>query len=116
MVCGQSHERKGAAFFKRPRTHEPLSSKPPGSPAIRARQRDCTVAWKMFSAGSRDTFLTALSIVEATRVRACGWVLSQALIALAYYTVETNPVLVREAQRWMAEVLADESTSPGAKY
>jgi len=77
---------------------------------------DVMVAWKVLSAGSRDTFLTALSIDEATRVRARGWVLSQALIALAYYTVETNPVLVREAQRWMAEVLADESTSPrGAK-
>jgi aminoglycoside phosphotransferase (APT) family kinase protein len=77
---------------------------------------DVMVAWKMLSAGSRDTFLTALSIDEPTRVRARGWVLSQALIALAYYTVETNPVLVREAQRWMAEVLANESTSPrGAK-
>jgi aminoglycoside phosphotransferase (APT) family kinase protein len=73
---------------------------------------DAMVAWKLLSAGSRDSFLTTLSIDEATRVRARGWVLSQALIALAYYTVETNPVLVREAQRWMAEVLADESTSP----
>ena len=77
---------------------------------------DVMVAWKMLSAGSRDTFLTALSIDQATRLRARGWALSQALIALAYYTMETNPVLVREAQRWMAEVLADESTSPrGAK-
>lgn len=72
---------------------------------------DVMVAWKMLSGGSRDTFLTALSIDEATWVRALGWVLSQALIALAYYTVETNPVLVREAQRWMAEVFADDSTS-----
>jgi aminoglycoside phosphotransferase (APT) family kinase protein len=68
---------------------------------------DVMVAWKILSARSRDLFLTALSIDEATRARARGWVLSQALIALAYYTVETNPQLVREAQRWMAEVLAD---------
>ncbi len=27
-----------------------------------------------------------------------------------YYTLETNPVLVREARRWMAEVLADRRT------
>jgi aminoglycoside phosphotransferase (APT) family kinase protein len=67
---------------------------------------DIMVAWKIFSATSRDTFLTALSIDEATRARARGWVLSQALIALAYYTMESNPVLVREAQRWIAEVLS----------
>jgi aminoglycoside phosphotransferase (APT) family kinase protein len=71
---------------------------------------DVMVAWKVLSAGSRDIFLTALCVDEATRARARGWVLSQALIALAYYTLETNPVLVREAQRWMAEVLADQST------
>jgi hypothetical protein len=29
------------------------------------------------------------------------------VIALAYYTPETNPVLVREAQKWLEEVLAD---------
>ncbi|HET6879275.1 MAG TPA: aminoglycoside phosphotransferase family protein [Pirellulales bacterium] len=67
---------------------------------------DVMVAWKMFSARSRDTFLTALAVDEATRARARGWVLSQALIALAYYTMETNPVLVRESHRWIAEVLS----------
>jgi aminoglycoside phosphotransferase (APT) family kinase protein len=72
---------------------------------------DVMVAWKILAGGSREIFLSALSADEATRIRARGWVLSQALIALAYYTVETNPVLVREARRWMAEVLADESTS-----
>jgi len=29
------------------------------------------------------------------------------VIALAYYTLETNAVLLGEAQRWLAEVLAD---------
>jgi hypothetical protein len=33
--------------------------------------------------------------------------LSQALNALSYYTLETNAVLVREARRWLTEVLAD---------
>ena len=30
-----------------------------------------------------------------------------ALGALSYYTLETNAVLVDEAQRWLAEVLAE---------
>jgi hypothetical protein len=37
---------------------------------------------------------------------------SQAVVALPHYTDETNSVLVRDAQRWIAEVLADrDSTS-----
>ena len=35
---------------------------------------------------------------------------SQVLGALSYYTLETNPVLVREAERWLAEVLGDTGT------
>jgi aminoglycoside phosphotransferase (APT) family kinase protein len=74
---------------------------------------DVMVAWKVLSADTRDVFRTALGVDDSTWARARGWALSQALGALAYYTPETNPVLVREAQRWMAEVLADhESTSP----
>ena len=67
---------------------------------------DVMVAWKVLSGDSRDTFRTALSIDDATWARGRGWALSQALGALAYYTLETNPVLVRESRRWMAEVLA----------
>jgi aminoglycoside phosphotransferase (APT) family kinase protein len=73
---------------------------------------DVMVAWKVLSADTRDIFRAALSVDEATWARGRGWALSQGLIALAYYTLETNAVLVREAQRWMAEVLADhDSTS-----
>ena len=68
---------------------------------------DVMVAWKVLSADTRDIFRTALSLDESTWARARGWALSQALMALSYYTLETNPVLVREAHRWMAEVLAD---------
>jgi aminoglycoside phosphotransferase (APT) family kinase protein len=67
---------------------------------------DVMIAWKVLSADIRDIFRTALSVDEATWARSRGWALSQALIALSYYTLETNSVLVREAQRWMAEVLA----------
>ena len=55
---------------------------------------------------SRERFREALSVDDETWLRAEGWALSQAVIALDYYTLETNPVLVQEAQRWLAEVLA----------
>lgn len=67
---------------------------------------DVMAAWKLLPASERDVFRTALSVDEATWTRARGWVLSQALNALAYYTPETNAVLVREAKRWLGEVLA----------
>ncbi len=68
---------------------------------------DVMVAWKVLSADSRDIFRTALSIDDATWARGRGCVLSQALSALSYYTLETNPVLVRESRRWMVDVLAE---------
>jgi aminoglycoside phosphotransferase (APT) family kinase protein len=68
---------------------------------------DVMVAWKMLSADTRDIFRAALSIDDASWARGRGWALSQALNALSYYTLESNRVLVEEAQHWMAEVLAD---------
>ena len=68
---------------------------------------DAMAAWKLFSAEARNVFRTALAIDEANCVRSKGWALSQALIALAYYTEETNAVLVGESRRWLAAVLAD---------
>jgi aminoglycoside phosphotransferase (APT) family kinase protein len=66
---------------------------------------DVMVAWKVLSSDTRDHFRAALSIDEATWVRGRGWALSQALGALSYYTLEANAVLVREARRWLPEVL-----------
>ena len=68
---------------------------------------DVAVAWKLFAGPSRDIFRAALAVEDATWTRARGWVLSQAVMALSYYTLETNPVLVREARRWLGEALAD---------
>ena len=68
---------------------------------------DVMVAWKLFTAHTRDVFRAALAVDDATWARARGWALSQALIALGYYTLETNRVLVLEARRWLVEVLAD---------
>jgi aminoglycoside phosphotransferase (APT) family kinase protein len=64
------------------------------------------VAWKVFGGESRDAFRKALDVDDATWERSRGWALSQALGALSYYTDETNPGLRREAERWLAEVLA----------
>jgi hypothetical protein len=43
----------------------------------------------------------------ATWLRARGCVLLQAVMILSYYTLETNAVLVMEAERWLSELLAD---------
>lgn len=68
---------------------------------------DVMVAWKVLSAESRVVFRDALSVDDASWARGRGWALSQALGALSYHTPETNAVLVHEARRWLAEVLAD---------
>jgi aminoglycoside phosphotransferase (APT) family kinase protein len=68
---------------------------------------DVGIAWKILSAETRDLFRSALAVDDATWTRARGLVLSQALGAPTYYTVETNPVLVTEARRWLENVLAD---------
>jgi aminoglycoside phosphotransferase (APT) family kinase protein len=68
---------------------------------------DAMVAWKLLPAGARDVFRNALGVDAATWSRARGWALSQAVAALAYYTLETNALLVREAERWLAAVLGD---------
>jgi len=68
---------------------------------------DVMVAWKMLSAGARGEFRAALAVDEATWIRSRGWAISQAVIALAYYTEQTNAVLVQQARRWITEVLAD---------
>jgi aminoglycoside phosphotransferase (APT) family kinase protein len=72
---------------------------------------DVMVAWKILPADVRDAFRSALAVDDATWARACGLAVSQAVIALDYYTLETNAVLVRESQRWIAEVLAESAGS-----
>lgn len=71
-----------------------------GDPAV-----DVMVAWKLVDRGERDRFRHLLGADDATWLRAQGWVLSQALIALGYYTPESNPAIHAEATRWLAELL-----------
>lgn len=68
---------------------------------------DVAVAWKLLSADARELFRTSLAVDDETWARSRGWALSQALGALAYYTPETNPVLVREARTWLTAVLSE---------
>jgi len=72
-----------------------------GDPAVEVMS-----AWKLLGRDERDRFRALLAVDDATWLRAEGWALSQALIALDYYTLETYPLLVREAERWLFEVLA----------
>jgi aminoglycoside phosphotransferase (APT) family kinase protein len=65
------------------------------------------VAWKLHSSAARDAFREALPTDAATWERARGWVLSQAVAALAYYTPENNATLFREAQTWLELVLSE---------
>jgi aminoglycoside phosphotransferase (APT) family kinase protein len=69
---------------------------------------DVMVAWKLHSGAARDAVRAALPVDDATWERARGWVLSQAVAALAYYTPENNPSLYHEAERWLALVLSEE--------
>ena len=62
---------------------------------------DVMVAWKLHSADARDAFREALAVDDATWDRARGWVVSQAVAILAYYTPSTNPTLYREAEAWL---------------
>lgn len=68
---------------------------------------DVMVAWKLHSTAARDTFREALPIDDATWERARGWVLSQSVMALTYYTPENTSVFYREAQNWLELVLSD---------
>lgn len=68
---------------------------------------DLLVAWTLLCEESRETLRSELSVDEATWARGRGWALSFGLINVAYYTNDTNPVLVKISQRAIDEVLAD---------
>jgi aminoglycoside phosphotransferase (APT) family kinase protein len=68
---------------------------------------DVMVAWKLHSAAARDAFRDALAVDDATWERARGWVLSQAVAILAYYTLGNNPTLYHEAEHWLRLVLSE---------
>ena len=78
-----------------------------GSTGVGDPACDVMVAWKLHSSAARDAFRGALPTDDATWERARGWVTSQAVAALAYYTRKNNPTLYREAESWLELVLAE---------
>jgi aminoglycoside phosphotransferase (APT) family kinase protein len=78
-----------------------------GSLAVGDPAADVMVAWRLCDADARRRFRADLQVDDATWSRARGWVLSQAVMILSYYTPKTNAVLVTEAERWLSELLAD---------
>jgi aminoglycoside phosphotransferase (APT) family kinase protein len=66
---------------------------------------DVMAAWKLFSGESRERFRRLLAVDDATWLRSRGWAASQAVLILAYYTLETNAILVRESERWLDALL-----------
>jgi aminoglycoside phosphotransferase (APT) family kinase protein len=68
---------------------------------------DLMVAWKLHSPAALDALREALPADDATWERARGWVLSQAVAILAYYTPENNPTLFHEAESWLELVLSE---------
>jgi aminoglycoside phosphotransferase (APT) family kinase protein len=72
---------------------------------------DVMVAWKLHSPAARDAFRDALPTDDATWGRARGWVLSQAVAILAYYTPENNLALFHEAESWLDLVLSEPASA-----
>jgi aminoglycoside phosphotransferase (APT) family kinase protein len=69
---------------------------------------DLLPAWNVFTGQSRAQFRDELGADDGSWLRGRGWALSQAVIALPYYW-ETNPGMIRQATRALAEALADRS-------
>ncbi len=67
---------------------------------------DLQAAWNLFAGESRARFRAELGADDASWLRGRGTVLYQTVMALAYYW-DTNPGMVRQASRGLAEVLAD---------
>lgn len=67
---------------------------------------DAMAAWTLLPAAPRLSFRDEIGCDDATWARGRGWALSCALIALPYYA-ESNRFMVVNAQRTLAEVLAD---------
>lgn len=68
---------------------------------------DLQPGWSLFRGGSRARLREELDVDDATWRRGRGWALCHGVGALAYYW-DTNPDMVRQASRTLAEVLAED--------
>jgi aminoglycoside phosphotransferase (APT) family kinase protein len=67
---------------------------------------DLLPAWNVFGGESRARFRDELGVDDASWLRGRGWALRQAVVALPYYW-DTNPGMIRQASRALAEVLGE---------
>jgi aminoglycoside phosphotransferase (APT) family kinase protein len=67
---------------------------------------DLQPAWNVFAGSSRARYRAELQVDDASWLRGRGWALFQAVVALPYYW-DTNPGMIRQASRALAQVLAD---------
>jgi aminoglycoside phosphotransferase (APT) family kinase protein len=67
---------------------------------------DLQPAWNVFADDSRARYRAELRVDDASWLRGRGWALYQAVSALPYYW-NTNPGMIRQASRALAQVLAD---------
>ena len=67
---------------------------------------DLQPAWNVFTGASRARYRAELEVDDASWLRGRGWALYQAVGALPYYW-DTNPGIIRQASRALAEVLVD---------
>jgi len=67
---------------------------------------DLLAAWYLFSGDSRRVYRDALEIDEHAWVRARGWTLSLAMMAVPHYRTR-RPAAVRSTARLIDELLAD---------
>lgn len=68
---------------------------------------DLQPAWNLFSGPSRARFRAELRVDGDSWLRGRGWALYQAVSALPYYW-HSNPGMVRQAQRALGQLLADD--------
>jgi aminoglycoside phosphotransferase (APT) family kinase protein len=67
---------------------------------------DLQPSWNVFAGESRRRYRDELQVDDASWLRGRGWALYQAVMALPYYW-DTNPGMIRQASRALAQVLAD---------
>ncbi len=67
---------------------------------------DLQPAWNVFTGSSRERYRKDLDVDDHSWQRGRGWALYQAVMALPYYW-DTNPGMVRQAQRALGELLGE---------
>ena len=71
---------------------------------------DYLAAWWLFDSDSRRTFRDAVAARPDDWLRAMGWALHMAVLAIPYYA-ESNPVFVAQARQALGEILGDKGVT-----